>query len=153
MFNRVRGYRTVEAASVELRLAEITIYRAIAAGHIPAVKINRNWRIPASYFDDLEREAYSHFEEHSPASEDARPARGRPRTQRAVMWTDTPTSPLTVMRPAPAISQPSIRRVIRQGRIPAVEVAGEWRIPASFFEELEARAYGRIVGRKKERPR
>jgi len=33
MVNRVRGYRTVEAASVELGLAEITIYRAIAAGH------------------------------------------------------------------------------------------------------------------------
>ena len=96
---RVRGYRTVEAASVELGLAEITIYRAIAAGHIPAVKINRNWRIPASYFDDLERQAYSHFEQHSPAWEDARPARGRPRTQRVVGWTDTPTNPAGLTRP------------------------------------------------------
>jgi len=66
---RMRGYRSVEAASVELGLAEITIYRAITAGHIAAAKINRNWRIPATYFDDLEREAYSHLEQHSPAWE------------------------------------------------------------------------------------
>ena len=43
------------------------------------------------------------------------------------------------------LSQLSVRRAIRQGRIPAVEVGGVWRIPASYFEELEARAYSRVV--------
>ena len=43
------------------------------------------------------------------------------------------------------ISQLTVRRAIRQGRIPAVEVGGVWRIPPSYFEELEARAYSRVV--------
>ena len=42
------------------------------------------------------------------------------------------------------ISQLSVRRAIHQGRIPAVEVGGVWRIPSSYFEELEARAYSRL---------
>jgi len=43
------------------------------------------------------------------------------------------------------ISQLTVRRAIRQGRIPAVEVGGVWRIPPSYFEELESRAYSRVV--------
>ena len=42
------------------------------------------------------------------------------------------------------ISQLSIRRAIHKGRIPAVEVGGVWRIPSSYFDELEARAYSRV---------
>jgi excisionase family DNA binding protein len=45
------------------------------------------------------------------------------------------------------ISQPAVRRAIREGRIPAVEICGTWRIPATYFEELEVLAYGRTVAR------
>ena len=116
---RLRGYRTVEAASAELGLAEITIYRAIAAGRIPAVKINRNWRIPGSYFDDLERQAYSHFEQQSPAWEDARPVRGRPRNQRVVGWTDIAVSPGSIVRPGSTAAA-----VSNQARRPGMEGRG-----------------------------
>src|SRR5579885_868442 len=43
------------------------------------------------------------------------------------------------------MSQPAVKRAILEGRIPAVEIRGVWRIPASYFEEREARAYSRVV--------
>lgn len=49
------------------------------------------------------------------------------------------------------ISQRLVRRAIRRGSIPAVEIAGSWRIPGSYFEELEARAYAR-AGRQVQEP-
>src|SRR5579884_2840970 len=41
--------------------------------------------------------------------------------------------------------QSALKRSILEGRIPAVEIRGVWRIPATYFEELEARAYSRVV--------
>lgn len=43
------------------------------------------------------------------------------------------------------VSVQTVRRGIKNGRIPAVQVFGDWRIPGSFFEELEATAYGRSL--------
>ena len=43
------------------------------------------------------------------------------------------------------ISQLSVRRPIRQGRIPAVEIGGVWRIPSSYLEEFESHAHGSMI--------
>jgi len=53
------GYRSVRAAAQELGLSEPTLRRFIRKGTIPAVQIQGSWRIPPSYFADLEREAYA----------------------------------------------------------------------------------------------
>ena len=53
------GYRSIKSAAEELGVSQVTIRRGIAAGHIPAVHVHGNWRIPGSYFDALEQEAYA----------------------------------------------------------------------------------------------
>lgn len=51
------AYYTVEEVSRYLRVAKMTVYRKIAAGQIPAVRLGgRVYRIPAQQFDEwLER--------------------------------------------------------------------------------------------------
>src|SRR5712692_2829413 len=83
---KTSGYRSVRAAAHELGLAELTVRRAIGAGRIPAVQINGNWRIPGSYFDELERVAYSRFNETAPAPLPRHDKPGRPRQTPRVQW-------------------------------------------------------------------
>jgi len=92
------GYRSIRAASGELGLSELTIRRAITAGEIPAVQIHGQWRIPLSYFEDLERQAYSRC---TPASWLSAPhPRPRRRTKGGVAWSESAgDSALTVLRP------------------------------------------------------
>ncbi len=52
------AFRSIKAAARELCLSELTVRRAITDGSIPAVQIHGNWRIPGSYFDELEQQAY-----------------------------------------------------------------------------------------------
>ena len=94
------GYRSVKAAARELGLSELTVRRAINAGRIPAVQINGNWRIPGSYFEDLERVAYSRFNDRDPAPIPKRDGPGRPRQTPRVQWREG--------------SQPATLRVIRE---------------------------------------
>ena len=94
------GYRSVKAAARELGLSELTVRRAIGAGRMPAVQINGNWRIPGSYFEDLERVAYSRFNERDPAPIPKRDGPGRPRQTPRVQWREA--------------SQPATLRVIRE---------------------------------------
>src|SRR6185437_9888770 len=53
------GYRSVRAAARELGLSEPTVRRFIREGAMPAVEIGGSWRIPSSYFEALEEQAYS----------------------------------------------------------------------------------------------
>jgi excisionase family DNA binding protein len=48
-----RFFTVAEAASV-LRTCDMTVYRAIQAGELPAIKVRGRYVIPARAFDDLE---------------------------------------------------------------------------------------------------
>ena len=52
-------YRSIRSAAGELRMPQSVLKRAILEGRIPAVKIRGVWRIPATYFEELEARAYS----------------------------------------------------------------------------------------------
>jgi len=47
------------------------------------------------------------------------------------------------------ISRQRAYELVRQGAIPAVRIGARWRVPASVFEQLEARAYGDLSERHK----
>ena len=110
------GYRSVKATARELGLSELTVRRAISAGRIPAVQINGNWRIPASYFEDLERAAYSRFNEIALAPLPKRDRPGRPRQTPRVQWREVSPSPtLRVIREDVSGANAPDRRRITEG--------------------------------------
>ncbi|MHB8618645.1 MAG: replication-relaxation family protein [Chloroflexota bacterium] len=52
------SYRSIKAAAEELRVSPAIIRRGITDRNIPAVQLHGNWRIPASFFEELEERAY-----------------------------------------------------------------------------------------------
>ena len=52
----VRFYSVAEAAEI-LKVSEVTIYREIAAGEFPAIKVRGRYVVPAKAIDQLEADA------------------------------------------------------------------------------------------------
>lgn len=100
------GYRSIKCAAEELGVSQATIRRGITAGHIPAVHVHGNWRIPGSYFDDLEQQAYAKVV--IPLTGSAilsAPAegRGRVKSRRPVSWSSVPIeSSVRIVRAVPS---------------------------------------------------
>jgi len=96
-------YRSIRAAARELGVAEITVRRAVLAGRMPAVQVCGRWRIPGSYFTELERAAYGRSASESiprktPVQVQKKAAIGRT----AVEWKQSvpPNGGLEILRPA-----------------------------------------------------
>jgi excisionase family DNA binding protein len=52
-------YVTVAEVAAELRVSNMTVYRLVQAGRIPAVRVGRSYRIRASDFDRYLSEQYN----------------------------------------------------------------------------------------------
>ncbi|TMR91273.1 excisionase family DNA-binding protein [Nonomuraea basaltis] len=50
-------YLTVREFAVRYRLSTMTVYRAIANGHLPATRIGRSWRIAQAVADAYDEQA------------------------------------------------------------------------------------------------
>lgn len=47
------SYMTVKEFCEKLKISTSTVYRMIKAGHIPAIKFGKHWKIPKSVFNDI----------------------------------------------------------------------------------------------------
>lgn len=101
--DRGSHYRSIRAAARELGVAVITVRRAILGGRIPAVQLCGRWRIPGSYFTELERTAYGRSTAQSfPRDLLVRMQKKAPAARAAVEWRKSARSSarLDIVRPA-----------------------------------------------------
>lgn len=95
------SYLSIKAAANELAVSELTVRRGIKEGRIPAVEVGGVWRIPPSYFEQLEFSAYRRISATSIAAAAAVPRPpGRPRVRNLPAWCELRDDPeLVVVRP------------------------------------------------------
>jgi excisionase family DNA binding protein len=101
------GYRSVRAAARELGLSEPTVRRFIREGAMPAVEIGGSWRIPSSYFEALEAQAYSRCSSAAPLERDIQ----RPGRMLAAGWYEPDSGDgLRILRPNVERAAPARRQ-------------------------------------------
>jgi len=56
-----RDYNTVEEVAEELGISPRSVRSGISQGYFPATKVNRKYRIPKAYVEQIEEEAYQNL--------------------------------------------------------------------------------------------
>ncbi len=51
-------FLTVAEVAEEMRVSKMTVYRLVHGGTLPAVRVGRSFRVPASAVEDYLRDAY-----------------------------------------------------------------------------------------------
>lgn len=115
---------TLEEVTDYLRLSKSTVYQLAQQGKIPALKIGGVWRFKRELLDDwiAERTGATHMEGNEAPKNKGEGINGHPL--------------MTVQEVAKYLSlhELTVRRLAREGGIPAFKVGRQWRVKRDLLE-------------------